>query len=208
MKSRLPKSLLQKYLIALAGVWIVFMAITGLLYGLVLSPQSAQLQKLQQLTRSSAEDYELAQQARRPETKRRIQEQLENTIQHIGQFMVSGEAASRLTVLISQLAAQSNLNEFSVKTREIAPTLSQEDAAKVGEVWLELTFDAPFNRCAAYLNALERNNPIIFIESATIQKSSQASEEPAARILISYLIDKQQTAAATGQNPPVFAANP
>lgn len=193
MKSRLPKSLLQKYGLALAGVWGVWLAITVLLYSLVLGPQGKLMATLQQTMQTASEDYELAQRARRPETKLRIQERLENATQNLNQFVIGADAASKLTVLISQLAAQQKLADFSVKTREMTPTLDEQNKSGIAEAWLELTFSGPFSQCAAYINALERNQPVIFIESAEIQRNTQITEAPTARVLISYLIDTTRT---------------
>lgn len=193
MKSRLPKSLLQKYGLTIAGVWGVWLTITVLLYSLILGPQGNLMATLQQTMRTAAEDYDLAQRARRPETKLRIQERLENATQNLNKFMIGSDAASKLTVLISQLAAQQNLADFSVKTREMAPTLNEQNKSGIVEAWLELTFSGAFSRCAAYINALERNQPVIFIESAEIQRNTQITEAPTARVLISYLIDANRT---------------
>jgi hypothetical protein len=201
MKSRLPKSLLQKYGLAVAGVWGVWLIITVLLYALILGPQGKLMATLQQTMQTTTEDYELAQRARRPEIKLRIQERLENATQNLNQFMIGADAASRLTVLISQLAAQQNLADFSVKMRDLSPTLDEQNKSGIVEAWLELTFSGPFGRCAAYLNALERNKPVIFIESAEIQRSSQINKDPTARVLISYLIDTHRTNTTSSVEP-------
>jgi hypothetical protein len=189
MKSRLPKSLLQKYGLAVAGVWGVWLAISVLLYLLILGPQGRLMATLQQTMQTATEDHELAQKAHRPETKLHIQERMEKATQNLNQFMIGADAASKLTVLISQLAAQQSLADFSVKTRELPPTFDDPKKSGITEAWLELTFSGPFNQCAAYINALERNKPVIFIESAEIQRNAQTTENPTVRLLISYLID-------------------
>lgn len=209
MKSRPPKSILQKYAIAVAGVWGVFLVIAVLLYALVLGPQLSQIDTLHKNMQTAVEDYTLAQRAHNPGIQQQIQERLEKTVQTLNEFTINTEAASRLTVLISQLAAQHKLNEFAVKTREMTPTLGGQEKTEITEAWLELTFSAPFNHCAAYINALERNEPVIFIESADILKPAQVQEEPQARILVSYLIDKRQPALPVNfpKNPPAESAS-
>lgn len=208
MKSRLPKSTIKKYLMVLACVWIVWLAGTALLYGFVLGPQSAQLETLQKKMQAAIEDYDLAQRTHRPETKQNLQKRLEKTVETINEFAVNNEAASRLAIVISQLAAQYSLSDFSVKTREVSPTLDPKDKNSIAEAWLELTFSAPFGRCAAYINALERNEPVIFVESADISRPMTAAEEPSARLLVSYLIDTEQAALTQipSLNQPLTAA--
>lgn len=207
-KSRKPKSTMQKYAIALGGVWIVFSVFCALIYGLILGPQSARLNSLQTAMQTASEDYQMAQRARRPETKQRILDRLEKTRQTLNQFIISAEASLRLTTQISQLAAQHNLREFSVKTREVSPTLEPDGNNNITEAWLELTFSAPFSHCAAYINELERNEPVIFVESAEISRPMTATEEPSARILVSYLIDTEQAAPTqvSSSNQPLTAA--
>lgn len=194
MKSRLPKSLLQKYGLAVAGVWGFCLILTILLYVLILEPQGKKITTLQQTTQKASEDYDLAQRARRPETKLRVQERLETATKNLNQFTIGADAASRLTVLISQLASQQKLTNFAVKTQDLSSTLDEKTQSGIAEAWLELTFSGTFSQCAAYLNALERNQPVIFIESAEILRATQINQDPTARVAISYLIDTNTAA--------------
>ena len=179
----------KRYLIvagAVCGLWLALMASA---YPLIIQPQSRVLAKVQNDFAASNEQYSLAQTAQREDTKKNMAGKLEDVKELTRMFVINPNESAQLTFKISQLAAQCHLGNFTTKIREMTGTLDEQENHKIGEGWVELSFSATFNQFAAFLNSLERNQPVVFVESAAIKRSDNGSLHDA-KVLVSYLPDK------------------
>ncbi|MBN2511561.1 MAG: hypothetical protein JXB18_01360 [Sedimentisphaerales bacterium] len=200
MKFKLPNSAFKQYSLMVVCTWGLWAAIAAAAYFLVLGPQQAAVAKLGKEFNIINEQYALAQTAQRKETKVHIETILKDQIEKTSRFVVPYDTASGLTVQVSQLASQHNLSEFSTKTRELSSTFGTDSKAKITDAWLELTFACSFSQFAAFLNSLERSQPVVFVESAQISRDAEGPDLPRARVLVSYLVDlphHKQTASDT-----------
>jgi hypothetical protein len=192
MKIKLPNTGLKQYGLAVSSAWGSCLVLTAIFYFLAVGPQEITLARLRKDFLVSNEQYAQAQMAHRPETRVNLETKLKSVAKQTGRFVVQPEEATKLTLQLSQLAIQHKLADFSSKTRDISSTFGPDDKPKVSEVWIELTFKAPFNQVNAFINSLERNEPSLFIESAQMIRDPQTTEDPTSNLLISYLVGNRQ----------------
>ncbi len=192
MKFKLPNSAFKQYSLLVVCTWGLWAAIAAAAYFLVLGPQQAAVAKLGKEFNISNEQYAMAQTAQRKETKGHIETTLKEQVEKTSRFVIPSDTASGMTLHISQLASQHSLSEFSTKTRELSSTFGTDSKAKITDAWLELTFACSFSQFAAFLNSLERSQPVIFVESAQISREAEGPDLPRARVLVSYLVDIPQ----------------
>ena len=186
---KIKNKIIGKYFITVGAVWGLWLLGMALIYLLVIQPQQRTLAEVQKNFAVSNEQYSLAQTAQREDTQRRMAEKLEGVKELVRTFVINPTESSQLTFRISQLAGQCRLGNFTAKVKESVGTLNEQENLKIGEGWVELTFSSTFNQFAVFLNSLETDRPVVFVESAAIKRSDSGSLHDA-RVLISYLMDK------------------
>jgi Tfp pilus assembly protein PilO len=182
-------SALKKYGLVAGGLWTGWLIITAAIYVLVLGPQNTLMAKLNKEFADSNEKYALAQTAGRHDTKARLNETLKAIHQKTARFIIPAENATDLMFHISQLAAQYQLQNFSAKDRPPSSFVENDEQSKIAESWQELSFSGDFVQIAYFLNNLERNQPVIFIENIDIHRNTQKTSLTEAKVLISYLVE-------------------
>jgi hypothetical protein len=202
MKFKLPNSAFKQYSLLVSCTWGLWAVMAAAAYFLVLGPQQIAVARLGKEFNISNEQYAMAQTAQRKETKVHIEATLKEQVEKTSRFVVPSDTASAMTLQISQLASEHGLSDFSTKTRELSSTFGTDSKAKITDAWLELTFACSFNQFAAFLNSLERSQPVVFVETAQISRDAEGSDLPRARVLISYLVDiPQNKYKASGTTP-------
>jgi hypothetical protein len=189
MKSLKQISALKKYGLIAGGLWTGWLIITAAIYLLILGPQNTLMAKLNQEFADSNEKYALAQTAGRHDTKTHLNETLKAMHQKTARFIIPAGNATDLMFHISQLAAQYQLQKFSAKDRPPGTFAENDEQSKIVENWQELSFSGDFVQIASFLNTLERNQPVIFIENIDIQRDMQNPSSMQAKVLISYLVE-------------------
>jgi hypothetical protein len=182
----------KKYGLSVGGTWGVWLIFTAMIYFLVLGPQNILMARLQKEFVSSNENYNLAQTAGRPETRANMEQKLQDISRKAAYFVVPPEKSSELILQISQLAAKQQLQDFTSRTVSVPSVANKNDNATIADTWLELQFAGSFPQIASFINSLERNDPVIFIENMSLHRGTQAATLPTATVQISYFTEIPQ----------------
>jgi hypothetical protein len=183
----------KKYGLSVGGTWGIWLILSAGIYFLVLGPQNILMARLQKEFAASNEDYILAQKAGRPESRAGMEQKLRDVNLKTAYFVVPPEKSSGLILQISQLAAKHQVQGFTSKTVSGSSTARKNDKSRVAESWLELEFSGSFPQIASFLNSLERNEPVVFIENLHLRRNTQADNLPTATVQISYFTEKPKT---------------
>ena len=109
-------------------------------------------------------------------------------------FSVGYNEVVGLLFSINQLADQIHVADFSTSSKPSAShgTSRMKGHETLDERRLVVTFSADFAKFATFVNQLERNRPVIFIDKFTItNKSSTTSKHPVSMV-ITFLARKKQ----------------
>jgi len=195
----IPKAL-KKNLKISAVIWAVCLVFFVLIYVLVLGPQSRARNRLESEYNEKKQTYEFAQNAAREETRNRLLEQIGSLRNDLGVFTVDIDNSANLIFDISRIAREKNVGSLNVeKVKE--GRVSDEDLAKnISESRINISFVASFSEFAAFLNALERHHPVLFVNEFKLIQSSQNDSAYQVDIDVAALIKKQQDNKATAKS--------
>ncbi len=180
----------NRYLLTMAAVWGPCLALATASYALVLRPQADCRRDLETRVAQAKEHYARALQATRPEGQVRLAGQVDRMHGRIEDFLVDFDGAPGLAFEIGNLARETRLESFGMKPVNTQASGSPTDREHLGEKRLSVSFLAGFPRFAAFLNALERHHPVVFVETFTINRPLEADAQPRVDMGLAVLIEK------------------
>ena len=154
-------------------IWAACSVVFLLVYILVLRPQKNYEKRIENKLAEGKQVYESALIAARKETKIRSNEQIERLKTRLKDFVIDFEDSANLTFDISQIANDKKVASFSIMKSKGGRGLSTKHEGKyIREKHIVINFIGGFNQFAAFLNALERHRPVIFVDKFTITRST------------------------------------
>ena len=191
---------LKKNLKISAVIWAACLVLFVLIYILVLGPQNRARKRLDGEFNEIKQTYEFAQNAAREETKNRLLEQIGVLQKDLGVFITDIENSADLIFDISRIAREKNVASLNVE-KEKEHLGSDKDLAKnISESRINISFTAGFSQFAAFLNALERHQPVLFVDEFKLVQSNQNESAYQVDIDVAALIKKQQDSKATAKS--------
>jgi len=186
------KPIYKKYFTKAALIWAACFILFFLIYILTLAPQGKNKKWVEKQLDGKKQMYSLAQKAAQEETKIQLNEQVESLQKKLKDFVVEFEDLANLTFDISQIANEKRLTSFSIKGKEARRDSSIFDGTYLSESHFNISFTGSFNQFAAFLNALERYRPVIFVDGFKITYSKQEDLGHKVNMDVAVLVQKQQ----------------
>ena len=126
-----------------------------------------------------------------------VKEQLRNEIKELqdelGNFVIDFDDSANLTFDISQIANKKKVRSFSIKTKDSRGGSKLPDCEQLNEDDIEIRFTTNnFTQFATFLNALERHQPVIFVDKFTMGRASQSDEGHKVSMSLSVFVKKRQ----------------
>jgi len=151
-------------------------------------------QKTPESTLAEKKDlYEFAQRATQEQTKIRLNEQIEGLRDKLKDFVVDFEDSANLTFDIGQIAKEEDVSSsFSIKNNDKRGILEIPDCNSICENHIDISFVAGFKPFATFVNALERNQPVLFVNEFTISRSNRGEETYQVSLDVAAFVKKQQ----------------
>lgn len=182
----------KKYLITVGLIWVVCFALFLLAYILVISPQQKRRKNIEKQHDQVKKICDSAINASREETKIKINEEIEKLKKTLRSYVVDYEDSSNLTFDISQIANEKKVNSFSIKMQEGAKGSAGTNLKYIQENEIDIGFAGNFNQFATFLNALERNEPVFFVENFRIIRSKTDDLDHRVNMKLAVFVRKQQ----------------
>ena len=197
----------KPYLKKAAIVWAVCAVLFLLAYAVVLRPQNRNNRFLKKTLAEKKQLYKSAQIAAQEKTKIELNEQIERLKNRMKDFVVDFENASNLTFAIGQIANEKKVNSFSVKNKENQQTTSiivKPETKHVSESQIDINFVGGFSQFANFVNALERNRPVVFVHEFAIGRARKADTVYQVTLSVKAFVRKPQET-ETAANKPLAA---
>lgn len=195
----------KPYLKKAAIVWAACAVLFLLAYAIVLRPQNRNRRFLEKTLAEKKQLYKSAQIAAQEETRIELNEQIERLKNRVKDFVVDFENASNLTFAIGQIANEKKVNSFSVKNKEIQQTASiiaKPETKHVSESQIDINFVGGFSQFANFVNALERNRPVVFVHEFAIGRARNADSVYQVSLNVRAFVRKPQET-ETAVNKPL-----
>lgn len=173
-----------------AIVWAVCIGVFVLGTVFFGGPLSAALEQSRRNLQESQEKLAFAQNAQKSETKQRTKERLVKVQESLNAFSCPAATESTLIFQIGQLAHTLQLKQFTSRFPDNAPEHILEKSERISESWLTVEFVADYLSLAAFINSLERHEPVLFVESIHLRRSEENDEDASVKMNLSYLIRK------------------
>ena len=182
----------RKYLIRTAIAWAACLALFVLAYIFVLGPHKSNRKRLESTLAEKKQMYELAQKATQEQTKIQLNEQIENLRNTLKDFVVDFEDSANLTFDIGRIANDEQVASFSIKNKDKQGLSEIPDCNSICENHIDRSFIAGFNQFATFVNALERHQPVFFVNEFTISRSNKDQTTYQISLDVAALVKKQQ----------------
>lgn len=184
------KSIYRKYFKIGIIFWAVCFIILLLSYLLVLSPQ----ERIRRSTeRKLADTKHLAQSAREAaeeKNKKLLLEQLSNSGDRLKGFVIEQENVANLTFDIGRIKSKVKLNSFSSNFTGSEGTIKTDNYKHIIARQISVNFNSSFNKFAIFLNTLERNRPVIFIDTFSITRAGESDSGHNVDMKLAVLVGK------------------
>jgi len=174
----------------MAGVWVPCLALATACYAMVLHPQGQERRGLVAQIAQAKEHYARAVAAAKPGNQVRLSGQVDRLHDRTADFLVAFQDVPELAFEIGRLAHETRLESFGMRPVGTQASLALSDSEQVMEKHLSLSFNADFTRFAAFLNALERHRPVVFVETFSVSRSQEPQAEPRVDMELAVLVEK------------------
>ena len=191
----------RKYLIRAAIIWAACLVLFGLAYMFVLRPQINVRKRLNNELAGKKQQYEMAQIAAREQTKARLNEEIEGMRDILEDFVVNLEDSANLTFDIGQIANREKVSSFSIQSSNKQGLSEIPDCNNICESHIDIGFVAGFNQFATFVNALERHQPVLFVNEFTIARSNKDELAYQVTLDVAAFVRKQQNKGLADQSP-------
>jgi len=182
-----------KYLKTAAFVWSCCIVVFVLVFLLILLPHSKKKiyfeGKYREIEGSAVEAFLAAQE----QTKIRLNEHIDKLNERLGDFVIDPGSTSNLTYEISGISNEIGLSSFQVAPMSES-VAALEDCQYVSGQLYHVSFTASFSKFAAFINALERYKPFIFVDTFSITRSRQDNLDHDVQIQLAILVAKNEKA--------------
>ena len=186
------KSVYKKYLKTIAVIWAGYFVLFILVYMLMFVPQKKTRKLIVNEFAEKMKVYESALKASQKENQIKLDEQIKKLGNRLKDFVIDFEDAHNLIFDISQIAKEKNVTEFSIKGKDDRRNQKKSDLNYIRENHIDISFKAGFNQFAAFLNALERHRPVIFVDKFAIIRSDKGALDHKVKMSLVVFVKKQQ----------------
>jgi len=180
------------YLIRTAIAWAVCLVLFVLACIFILGPQKSNRKRIENTLAEKKQQYEFAQKAAQEQTKIRLNEQIANLQNTIKDFVVDFEDSANLTFDIGRIANEEKVASFSIKHNDKQSVSDIPDCNSICENHIDISFIAGFNQFATFVNALERHQPVLFVNEFTISRSRKGQSTYQVSLDVAAFVKKQQ----------------
>jgi Tfp pilus assembly protein PilO len=165
------KSTYTKYVAKVSLLWILCFVLLAVIYMTVIRPQSRKRLALEKQIVQAKQLCEAAEAATLEKTRAELEKQLDKFREKIKDYVIDEKNSGNLTFAVSKIANEKNVSEFNIRTGGNQPA-SGSDFKYIYEKHIDIDFTAGFNQFAGFLNALERYQPVIFVNEFRMSRSN------------------------------------
>jgi len=187
------KAIYQKNLIKVALIWSGCFVLLFIMHTMLLSPQKNLKKKLEMQLAEKEQLYNSAFRMSQEGIKVQLKNQIKELQDELGNFVIDFEDSANLTFDISQLANERKVGSFSIKTKDDRGGSTLPDCEQLNEDDIEIRFTTDnFNQFTTFLNALERHQPVIFVDKFTMSRSNHSDEGHKVSMSLSVFVKKRR----------------
>jgi hypothetical protein len=184
---------LKEYLTMLGMVWIGCIIVFAFVYILVLKPQGKCRHELSKQLEEKKQDYINAREISNKDAREKLVLDVGKLEQHLHKFVADANDYANLTFDISRIANKINVVSFSIKGKNTKGVYEIPKCELIGENKMDISFGGDFNQFASFLNELERHEPVLFVDTFTIEKANLEDQANKVSMSLSVFVETQES---------------
>ncbi len=182
----------KKYFLTAGLIWVVCTVVFIFVDMLVMTPQRHKGLQTEKQLREVKQTYRTALKAARKETQDEAKRQIQQMRNRLHDFVVDSEDSANVILDISRIATEKRLGSFSIKTKDGRESPETPGCNYIRENHIAVSFTGNFNQFAAFLNALERHRPVIFVDEFKMTRAKANDPGHHVNMSLAVLVKKQQ----------------
>ncbi len=172
-------------------IWIACFVLFFLVHVFVMVPQRENKMRIEKQFVEKKQMYESALRVTQQATKDSLSKQIKTLRHSLGDFVIDSRDSANLTFDIRQIANEKQISSISIKTQQNNTANSPVDKCKyIGENLVDISFDTGFSQFAAFLNALERHRPVVFVDKFKIIRSDKDNLGHKVNMSLAFFVKK------------------
>jgi len=184
------RQIYKKYVATVALIWAACFLLCFFIYMLVIAPQKQESFQIEKELDEAKQTYYAIVKAAQKETSVRLSKEIENLRNRLEEFVIDFDDLANLTFDMSKIAAEKKITSFSSKSKDSSGVSSIPNCDNICEHNIKVGFTAGFNQFASFLNALERNRPVLFVDEFTIKRSKMCESGHQVNMSLSICVRK------------------
>lgn len=179
-----------KLLVTSGLIWGCSFAILSAAYMCLIFPQTKAGRDINAKLTERKQVYDEYKFANSERACRKRKEEIRMLDEKLTLYVAEEEAIDSLPFDIAAIADAVNVTDFSSTSRSIIDEsfLEIQNCGYIGYTLIDIEFTSSFNSFARFVNALERHDPIIFVEELSIIRNNDNPNENIAKIGLSAFI--------------------
>ncbi len=180
---KLPKKTI--YLACAACIAAVFVIISVGIFAL--GPQRKAIRDIEAIIQDK--EAEVADTHKNGQNSNSIfQQELSSAHQTLSRFVVSYEQAANLAIDISKMAKQAGVKDLSSTNQMPDSYGAINECRHILEGRMQIKFKSSFSQFAKFINLLERNKPVIFIDTFKIKLAANINEGHQVEMVLTFFV--------------------
>jgi post-segregation antitoxin (ccd killing protein) len=192
------KSMYKNYLKTGAVLWAACFVGLFMFYLIVLGPQDRLRRQTEAKLTDVAARAQAAMEAAQEKNKARLAQQLQEAIASLGRFARARGSTDNLTLDVRAVPGGNELPKFGVSAGGSEAVIKMANCKQITGRRVTVTFASSFNMFAAFLNSLERNEPVFIVDTFTITRSREETAPHKVDMSLAVLVDEAGARRAGG----------
>ena len=181
----------KKYILMMSVVWAGSFVLLVLAYFLVISPQLKVKAQFAKELVEKRQMYDAALGAAQEDNKKKLADEVEALKSKLGNYAVEFDESANLTFDIGRIAADKQVGSFTIKTPEQTRDSDPSGSKYLQENRIDIAFASNFRQFAAFLNAIERHRPLIFVDKFKVSRGDQGGTSNKVDMGLSVFVRKR-----------------
>lgn len=183
----------KKHYKLVSTVWAGSFLLALVIYMVAIAPQKETKKQVGLLLAEKENIYTTILKLNQNEARAKLNNQMEQWRQGLEDFVVTSEDLAGLTFDIGQIAKDAKVDSFSITSQDTYANPNASGGKYICEKQMKVNFKAGFNKFAAFLNAIERHRPVIFIDEFSITDTEHNASAAQVNIILSVFVKKKQS---------------
>jgi len=158
----------KRYLITSTLLWCCSFVVLLAIYICLLIPQKERIKIVSSELARKEREYRRCKNIDNEESRLRMRDQVEDLNNRLANYVIDFDDLDNLTFSISKIARKVHAVSFKSIGKGADLYTPIEGCEYIGRIDTEIDFTTSFNKFTEFINFLERNNPVIFIDKISV----------------------------------------